>query len=115
MVWGGDFEPISMLLKVAGSLPLSSFENSGMWLPCLVQGDTGSCHLALCCEPHHENSTLITIRYRMLLFNHTQMLFSFAVDPDLDAFTEVSPMSYSYLTEYAEPCRVVVRAHYNQG
>ena len=104
-----------MLLTVAGSLPLSSFENSVMWLPCLVQGDTASCHLALCCEPHHENSTLITIRYRMLLFNHTQMLFSFAVDPDLDAFTEVSPMSYSYLTEYAEPCRVVVRAHYNQG
>jgi hypothetical protein len=121
VVWGDDFEPISILLKVAGSskqassLPLSSFENNLTWLSCLVQGDTGSCHLALCCEPHHESSTLITIRYRMLLFNHTQMLFSFAVDPDLDVFTEVSPMSYSYLTEYAEPCRVVVRAHYNQG
>jgi hypothetical protein len=116
-----NFQHLTLSLKVTGSskdvssLSLAGFDDSVMWLACSVQSDGGSCDLALCFEPHSNQGSLITIRYRMLFYNHTQLPFSFAVDPALDVFTTVLPSCHAYLKEYTQPCQAVVRLHYQDG
>jgi len=120
-VGGGGCDELSMSVAVTGSskqassLSLASYEDKLLWLPCPIQSDSGSCSLALCLQPEGDRSTLVTIRYRVLFYNHTDVHASFAVDPELDVFTEVAPSSHAHIKQHASPCRIVVRVRSGEG
>lgn len=121
VVWGDDFSELTMSVNVSGcakqsaALSLAGYEDKLMWLACPVHSGGSSCHLSLCLQPQGEHCTLVTIRYRVTFYNHTDLLVCFAVDPDLDVFTEVAASAHCHLRQFAEPCRLVVRVRSAEG
>ncbi len=121
IVWGDDFNELTLAVHVTGCtkptpvLSLAGYDDKLLWLASSIHTDSSSCKLSFCLQPEGKHCTLITVRYCITFYNHANFHAAFAVDPDLHVFTEVAPSSHCHLTEFAEPCRVVVRLRCEDG